>query len=59
MTEVEESYDEDIDAPRALRNIVHHFTTGTITRKRFFKLMASFGYQQAEALKLAENWEDE
>ena len=52
-------YDEDIDVPRALRNIVRRFSTGAITRKRFFKLMAALGYQQVEALKLAENWDDE
>lgn len=53
---------DDYEAPglaRALQIVVRRFNTGTVTRKTFFKRMAALGYQQAEALKLAENWDDE
>ena len=53
MTEAEQSHDEEI------HQIVLGFNAEWITRKTFFKRMAALGYQQAEALELAESWEDE
>lgn len=42
-----------------LEEILALFTGNRIIRKTFFKRMAALGYQQVEALKLAENWDDE
>ena len=42
-----------------LEELLALFTGDRITRKTFFKRMAALGYQQAEALELAENWDDE
>lgn len=53
MTFAHSSPDEELEELLAL------FTGDRISRKVYFKRMAALGYQQAEALKLAENWEDE
>ena len=53
MTEAEDSYDEE------LAQIILGFHAEWISRKTFFKRMALLGYQQAEALELAEKWDDE
>lgn len=53
MIEVGESYTE------ALERIILGFHAGRITRKTFLKRMAALGCQQAEALELAESWQDE
>ena len=43
----------------ALERVIKQCSGNRISRKVFLKRMAALGYQQAEALKLAENWEDE
>ena len=53
MTEAEESYTEQ------LSRVILGFHAEWITRKTFFKRMAALGYQQVDALELAENWDDE
>jgi hypothetical protein len=53
MTEAEESQDEE------LAEIILGFHAEWISRKAFFKRMGDLGYRQAEALKLAESWDDE
>jgi len=53
MTEAEESRDDE------LSEVILAFHAEWITRKIFFKRMGLLGYQQAEALELAENWDDE
>ncbi len=46
------------DPDEELEEILALFTGDRIARKVFFKRMAALGYQQAEALELAESWED-
>ena len=53
MTEVEQTHDDE------LAHTILGFHVEGITRKTFFKRMAALGYQQADALELAENWDDE
>ena len=53
MTEAEQTNDDE------LARTILGFHAEWITRKTFFKRMAALGYQQADALKLAENWDDE
>ncbi len=49
---------EDIHGNEVAR-IILGFHQESITRKTFFKRMAALGYQNAEALELAESWDDE
>lgn len=53
MSEAEESRDDE------LAEVILGFHAEWISRKMYFKRMAVLGYQQAEALELAENWDDE
>ena len=53
MTEAEESHNDQVS------RVALAFNAESITRKTFFKRMAALGYQNAEALELAESWDDE
>ena len=53
MTDAEQSY------TTKLADTILAFHAEWIGRKTFFKRMALLGYQQAEALELAERWDDE
>lgn len=46
--------DEDV-----VQQLAVQFAKGKMRRKTFFRLMAAEGYQNIEALKLAESWDDE
>ncbi len=43
----------------AVERVIKQHLGNKVSRKTFFKRMAALGYQNAEALELAENWDDE